>query len=105
MGNKVLMKTFYLLSVGFIPVQSHYLFKDFVTIFRNCQIDSKWSEIWKWRFCLTDSLIQKSDLFKLVVIPKIEEVMTQIVDRDEKLRSPYPYKFSVSRVVFIVNME
>ena len=47
----------------------------------------------------------KSDLFKLVVISKVEEVMTQIVDRDEKWRSPYPYKFSVRRVVFISNME
>ena len=28
-----------------------------------------------------------------------------IVDRDEKWQSPYPYKFSVSIVVFIVNVK
>ena len=59
----------------------------------------------KATFLLNRLLDPKSDLFKLVVIPKVEEVMTQIVDRDEKWQSPYPYKFSVSRVVFIVNVE
>ena len=47
----------------------------------------------KATFLLNRLLDPKSDLFKLVVIPKVEEVMTQIVDRDEKWRSPYPYNF------------
>ena len=59
----------------------------------------------KATFLLNRLLDPKSDLFKLVVIPKVEEVMTQIVDRDEKWRSPYPHKFFISRIVFTANIE
>ena len=61
----------------------------------------------KATFLLNRLLDPKSDLFKLVVISKVEEVMTQLLieTRSGDSLTIINFLFFTSKVVFIANME